>query len=95
MQKYTSKFLSLVDTFCYTEVHVDEASSEVCREVIGSVHSGIKSACSVLNYCNVQIEDTFMCAGTGCTSDLPHAAVVVCCRSAYTQVEMYHYRRPE
>ena len=37
-----------------------------------SVHSGIKSACSVLKYHDVQFEDAFMCAGASCTSDPPH-----------------------
>ena len=58
-------------------MHVDEASSEVCREIRGLVHSGIKSACSVLKYHNVQFEVAFMCAGARCTSDPPHVAVVV------------------
>ena len=74
------EIVTLVDMFSYIEVHVDEASSEVCREIRGL---GIKSACSVLKYHNVQLEDAFMCAGARCTSDPPHVAVVVCSSSAY------------
>ena len=78
-----SEIVTLVDMFSYIVVHVEEASSVVCREIRGLVHSGIKSACSVLKYHNVQLEDAFMCAGVRCTSDPPHVAVVVCSRSAY------------
>ena len=81
--KDSLEIVTLVDMFSYIAVHVDEASSEVCREIRGLVHSGIKSACSVLKYHNVQFEDAFMCAGARCTSDPPHVAVVVCSRSAY------------
>ena len=83
VHKDSSEIVTLVDMFSYIGVHVDEASSEVCREIRGLVHSGIKSACSVLKYHNVQLEDAFMCAGARCTSDPPHVAVVVCSRSAY------------
>ena len=83
VHKDSAEIVTLVDMFSYIEVHVDEASSEVCREIRGLVHSGIKSACSVLKYRNVQFEDAFMCAGARCTSDPPHVAVVVCSRSAY------------
>ena len=79
----SADIVTLVDMFSYIEVHVDEASSEVCREIRGLVHSGIKSACSVLKYRDVQFKDAFMCAGARCTSDPPHIAVVVCSRSAY------------
>ena len=79
-QRGTAEIVTLVDMFSYIEVHVDEASSEVCREIRGLVHSGIKSACSVLKYHNVQLEDAFMCAGARCTSDPPHVADVVCSR---------------
>ena len=82
----SSEIVTLVDMFSYIEVHVVEASSEVCREIRGLVHSGIKSACSVLKYHNVQLEDAFMCAGARCTSDPPHVALVVCSRSAYKWV---------
>ena len=82
----SSEIVTLVDMFSYIEVHVYEASSEVCREIRGLVHSGIKSACSVLKYHNVQLEDAFMCAGDRCTSDPPHVAVVVCSGSAYKWV---------
>ena len=81
-----SEIVTLVDMFSYIGVHVDEASSEVCREIRGLVHSGIKSACSVLKYHNVQLEDAFMCAGARCISDPPHVAVVVCSMSAYKWV---------
>ena len=83
VHKDSLEIVTLVDMFSYIEVHVDEASSGVCREIRGLVHSGIKSACSVLKYHNVQFEDAFMCAGARCTSDPPHVAVVVCLRSAY------------
>ena len=83
VHKDSSEIVTLVDMFSYIVVHVDEASSEVCREIRGLVHSGIKSACSVLKYHNVQFEDAFMCAGARCTSDPLHVAVVVCSRSAY------------
>ena len=83
VHKDSSEIVTLIDMFSYIEVHVDEASSEVCREIRGLVHSGIESACSVLKYHNVQLEDAFMCAGARCTSDPPHVAVVVCSRSAY------------
>ena len=79
--KGTAEIITLVDMFSYIEVHVSEASSEVCRDIRDSVHRGIKSACSVLKYHDVQFEDAFMCAGASCTSDPPHAAVVVCSRS--------------
>ena len=83
LHKDSAEIVTLVDMFSYIAVHVDEASSEVCKEIRGYVHSGIKSACSVLKYHNVQFEDAFMCAGARCTSDPPHVAVVVCSRSAY------------
>ena len=83
VHKDSSEIVTLVDMFSYIEVHVDEASSEVCREIRGLVRSGIERACSVLKYHNVQFEDAFMCAGARCTSDPPHVAVVVCSRSAY------------
>ena len=78
-----SGIVTLVDVFSYIQVHVDLASREACREIRSCVHSGIKSACSVLKYHNVQFEDAFMCAGARCTSDPPHVAVVVCSRSVY------------
>ena len=83
VHKDSLEIVTLVDMFSYIAVHVDEASSEVCREIRGLVHSGIKSACSVLKYHNVQFKDAFMCAGARCTSDPPHVAVVVCSRLAY------------
>ena len=69
--------VTLVDMFSYIEVNVSEPSSEVCREIRDSVYSGIKSACGVLKYHDVQFEDAFMCAGASCTSCPPHVAVVV------------------
>ena len=77
------EFVTLFDMVSYIEVHVDEASNELCREIRGLVHSEIKSSCSVLKYHNVQFEEAFLCAGASCTSDPPHVAVVVCSRSAY------------
>ena len=79
-QRASAEIVTLVDMFSYIAVHVDEASSEVCSEIRGLVHSVIKSACSVLKYHNVQFEDAFMCVGARCTSDPPHVAVVVCSR---------------
>ena len=75
-QKGTAEIVTLVDMFFYIEVHVSEASSEVCREIRDHVHSGIKSACSVLKYQDVKFEDAFICAGASCTSHPPHVAVV-------------------
>ena len=74
--------ITLVDLFSYIEVHVSEASNEVCREIRDSVHRGIKSACSMLKYQDVQFDDAFVCAGASCTSDPPHVAVVVPSRSS-------------
>ena len=71
------EIVTLVDMSSYIKVHVSEASSEVCREIRDSVYSGIKSACGVLKYHDIQFEDAFMCAGTSCTSYPPHVAVVV------------------
>ena len=83
IQRNTPEIVTLVDMFSYIAVHVNEASSEVCKEIRGIVHSGIKSACSGLKYSHVQFEDAFMCAGARCTSDPPHVAVVVWSKSAY------------
>ena len=73
----TPEIVTLVDMFSYIKVHVDEASSEVCREIRGLVRSGIENACSVLKYNHVQLDDAFMCAEARCASDPPHLAVVV------------------
>ena len=75
--QHTTELVTLVDVFSYILLHVDEMSSQVCREIRCCVHSGIKSACAILKYQGVQFEDAFMCAGTSCTSDPPHVAVVV------------------
>ena len=77
MQLEGTEIVTLVDMFSYIEVHVDEASSEVCREIRRCIYSGISSACSVLKYNHVEFKDAFMCAGTRCTSEPPHVAVVV------------------
>ena len=77
----TAEIITLVDMFSYIEVHVSEASSEVCREIRDSVHRGINSVCGVLKYHDVKFEDAFMCAGASCTSDPRHVAVVVRSRS--------------
>ena len=76
--KGTVVVVTLVDMFSYIEVNVSEPSSEVCREIRNSVHSGIRSACGVLKNQGVQFEDAFMCAGASCTLYPPHVAVVVC-----------------
>eukprot|EP00731_Ephydatia_muelleri_P012519 Em0006g1413a len=75
--QHTTELVTLVDMFSYILLHVDEMSSEVCREIRCSVHSGIKSACGILKYQGVQFEDAFMCPGASCTLDPPHVAVVV------------------
>eukprot|EP00731_Ephydatia_muelleri_P012524 Em0006g1418a len=75
--QHTTELVTLVDMFSYILLHVDEMSSPVCREIRCCVHSGIKSACRILKYQGVQFEDGFMCAGTSCTSDPSHVAVVV------------------
>ena len=73
--KNSVEIVTLVDMFSYIQI---SASNMVCRQARDCVHSGIKSACSVLKYRNVEFEDAFMCAGTHCTSDHCHVAVVVC-----------------
>eukprot|EP00731_Ephydatia_muelleri_P035081 Em0095g11a len=74
---YTEELVTLVDMFSYILLHINEMSSEVCREIRCCVHSGIKSACGILKYQGVQFKDAFMCAGASCTSDPSHVAVVV------------------
>ena len=77
-QTSRTDIVTLVEMFSYIEVHVHGAlSSERCREIRECVHSGIKSASSVLKYHNVQFEDAFICSGTSCNSDPPHVALVV------------------
>ena len=73
----TTEIVTLVDMFSYIVLHVDEMSSEVCREIRGCVHSAIKIACGILKYQGVLFEDAFMCAGASCTSNAPHLATVV------------------
>eukprot|EP00731_Ephydatia_muelleri_P004052 Em0002g228a len=73
----TTEIVTLVDMFSYIVLHVDEMSSEVCREIRGCVHSAIKTACGILKYQGVLFEDAFMCAGASCTSNAPHLATVV------------------
>ena len=75
--QHTTELVTLVDMFSCILLHVDEMSSQVCREIRCCVHSGIKSACGILKYQGVQFEDAFMCAGASCTSDPSHVAVVV------------------
>ena len=77
IQRDTPEIVTLVDMLSYIAVHVDEASSDVCREIRDCVHNGIKSACDALKYQDVQFKDAFMCAGARCASDPPHVAVVV------------------
>ena len=74
--QHTTELVTLVDMFSYILLHVDEMSSEVCREIRCCVHSGIKSACGILKYQGLQFRDAFMCRGAICTSD-SHVAVVV------------------
>ncbi|KAL5480047.1 hypothetical protein EMCRGX_G023665 [Ephydatia muelleri] len=75
--KQKTEIVTLVDMFSYMVVLIDQISSRVCREVRMSVHSGIKSACRILKYEDVEFEDAFICAGASCTSDPPHVATVV------------------
>ena len=75
--QHTTELVTLGDMFSYILLHVDEMSSQVCREIRCCVHSGIKSACGILKYQGVQFKDAFMCAGASCTSDPSHVAVVV------------------
>ena len=75
--KHTTELVTLVDMFSYIVLHVDEMSSQVCREIRCCVHSGIKRACRILKYQGFHFEDAFMCAGASCTSDPSHVAVVV------------------
>ena len=75
--QHTTELVTLVDMFSYILLHVDEMSSQVCREIRCCVHSGMKSACGILKYHGVQFRDAFMCAGGSCTFDPPHVAVVV------------------
>ena len=75
--KHATELVTLVDMFSYILLHIDTMSSKVCREVRGCVHSGIKTACGILKYQGVQVEDAFMCAGPCCTSDAPHVAIIV------------------
>ena len=91
VHKNSSEIVTLVDMFSYIEVHVDEASSEVCREIRGLVHSGIKSACSVLKYHNVQFEVAFMV----CRSPLYLRPSSCSCSGVFKvsiQVGVYHFR---
>ena len=78
----TTDIVTIVDTLTYIGVHVSEACTEVCREIRDCVHSGIKSACNVLKYGDIQFENAFICAGPSCTSDPLHVATVVCSRSS-------------
>ena len=80
--KGTVGVVTLVDMFSYIEVNVSEPSSELCKGIRDSVHSGMKSACSVLKFNDVQFEDAFICAGASCTSYPPHIAVVVRSKSS-------------
>ena len=75
--EHSTEIVTLVDMFSYILVHVDNMSSQVCREISGRVHSGVESACRVLKYQGVQFKDAFMCTGASCTSDPPHVATVV------------------
>ena len=72
--KHRTELVTLVDMFYHIVVHVNEMSA-ACGEIRRHVHSGIKSACSLLKW-KVQFEDTFMCAGVSCTSDPPHVVDV-------------------
>eukprot|EP00731_Ephydatia_muelleri_P009364 Em0004g1702a len=81
-QSGTSNIMTLIDMFSYIEVHVREASYRVRREIRGYVTCGIKSACSVLKYHDVQLEDSFSCCGDLCSSDPLHLATVVTSRGS-------------
>ena len=83
VNKDTSEIITLVEKMSSIAVHVHEASSAVCMKIKDLVHCGIKSACGVLKYCDIEFKDAFMCAGARCTLDPPHVAVVVCSESKY------------
>ena len=78
----TTDIVTIVDTLTYIGVHVSEPCTDVCREIRDCVHSGIKSACNVLKYGDIQFDNAFICAGPSCTSDPHHVATVVCSRSS-------------
>ena len=86
IQQDATETVTLVDKFLYIEVHLfanDDTSNYVYGEIRDHVNNSIKSACSVLNYCDVQFDDAFVCAGASCASDPPHASVVVHSKSQY------------
>ena len=90
IQSDTIEIVTLVDMCSHVVVHVDEASSQVCKTIRDHTYSGIDSACSLLKYNAVLFEDAFMCAGTSCASDPPHVAVVVVSsRSSNRQVHKW------
>lgn len=81
-----TEVITLVDMFYYIQVHIDEASVELCSEVRDCILIGIRNTCSVLKYHDVRFEDAFMCKGASCTSDPPHVSVVVHPRSSNRSV---------
>ena len=80
-QTDATEIITLIDTFSYIEVHVDEPSCEVCSTLRDHIHKSIKSACNVLKYSD-EFKDAFVCTGERCTSYGPHVAVVVPTKSS-------------
>ena len=70
----TAEIVTIVNKSSYIQIHVDEPSMEVCKEVKKYVHSCIKNACRMLKYHDVQFLNAFMCEGSRCSSDPPHVA---------------------
>ena len=73
--EHSTEIVTLVDMFYHIVVHVNKMSA-ACGEIRRRVHSGIKSACSLLKWKGFHFEDAFLCAGLSCRSDPPHVAVV-------------------
>eukprot|EP00731_Ephydatia_muelleri_P021692 Em0014g283a len=72
--EHSTELVTLVDMFYHIVVHVNKMSA-AC-EIRHCVHSGIKSACSLLKWKDVQFKDAFKCEGGSCSSDPPHVADV-------------------
>ena len=86
VQTDSTEVITLVDMFSYIQVHINEASIELCGETRDCIFKGIKNACCVLKYHDIQFEDAFVCKGANCASDPPHVSVVVHPRSTNRSV---------
>eukprot|EP00731_Ephydatia_muelleri_P021695 Em0014g286a len=73
--EHSTEIVTLVDMFYHIVVHVNKMSA-ACGEIRRRVHSGIKSACSLLKWKDVQFKDAFKCEGGSCSSDPLHVADV-------------------